>query len=268
MNCSAWGNLLLKEIEGTPVKKIAKIWHLGGPSFAIKSTQALIYVDLFTGGVFDPEGINWRRLVVNVINAEKVNYVDAMLSTHDHYDHCEKETLVPIHERTQAGFVGPESSCKLMLDWGIDERRIRCVQPGEEFVVKDIQINVLQGADPADKYGISYMININDVNVFVSGDDLYCEEYLSDKTSYNVDVALINTAKNPPGESVYMQPKEVALLAKNLNARVLIPRHWDLWKNTYLNPEELKKYIKGDTPRLVILLVGDIFDCERIGNYQ
>jgi len=264
VNCSAWGDLLLREIENFPIKQAPKIWYLGGPSLAIKSFRALIYVDLFTGGVFDPEGTNWRRLVVNVINPEEINHVDAVLSTHKHYDHCEKETLIPIYKNTKAVFIGPRSSCQLMLGWGIDKERIRCVKPGEKFIVKDIQISILQGADPHEKYGVSYMITVGGINIFVSGDDLYSEEYLSDKTGYEVDVALINTAKNPPGESVYMQPKEVILLSKDLKSKVLIPRHWDLWKNVYLNPEELRKYIKEDSPKLMILLVGDSFDCEKI----
>ena len=198
MSCSAWGDILLREIENFSIKKVPKIWYLGGPSLAIKSPNALIYIDLFTGGVFDPNGTNWRRLIVNVINPDEINYVDAVLSTHNHYDHCEKETLLPIYRNTRAVFIGPQSSCELMLDWGIDKGRIKCVEPETEIFVKDIQISVLQGGDPHEKYGISYMITIAGINIFVSGDDLYSEKYLSDKHNFEVDVALINTANNPP----------------------------------------------------------------------
>ena len=136
---SFWGDHIISDIENYQVGpgKMA-IWFIGCTGNVLKSSKTLIYIDPFLGRPARPA--NTREMTPIPFKPEQVRKADAILSTHRHRDHCHKETLVPIYNNTEALFIGPETSNKKFLEFGIDDSRMKVMKPDEEISFFDMKI--------------------------------------------------------------------------------------------------------------------------------
>ena len=130
-----WPIEFLKEVESHTVDKGIVLWSLGSPSFLYRSPQATIYIDPYFGPT-PPEAPTlypgvYRTTAVPIYPPE-ISRVDAVISTHDHTDHCHEPTLQSFQENTNAVFIAPETSTTRMLNGGIARDRIKTVSPGDE----------------------------------------------------------------------------------------------------------------------------------------
>ena len=116
MTVSQWGRVLVDEIERAEVPSGELwIWPLGGPSLCVRSSEATVYIDPYTGS---PNSGPWLRLVAVPFDPADLRHADAVLSTHDHDDHCHEATLRPVIDNTTATLIGPASSARKMLGFG------------------------------------------------------------------------------------------------------------------------------------------------------
>jgi len=114
---SGWGDFLINEIEVFRVEKgRVAIWSIGGCGFVIKTPKQIIYIDPCFGGSIPPEIL---RIIPVLFEPAVIRRADAVLCTHEHLDHCHKESLSPIYANTKSLFVAPSSAAKLELDWGL-----------------------------------------------------------------------------------------------------------------------------------------------------
>src|ERR1700686_5105162 len=101
----AKGNRLLNDIENSPLKNDAlTVWRLGGAGVAIRSGPALIYIDPYL--VRPKRDSGSHRAIPVPFYPEMISKADAVLSTHEHDDHCNERTLMSIQKNTAAVFFG------------------------------------------------------------------------------------------------------------------------------------------------------------------
>src|ERR671937_1827158 len=100
-------------IEAHEVSSGLRLWWLGGPSYAIRSPRTLVYVDPYHSGerADDPQG--FVRAIPNHFFPQTVTRADLVISTHDHVDHCDPDTLRPLCARTAAHFISPRRPRRL-----------------------------------------------------------------------------------------------------------------------------------------------------------
>jgi L-ascorbate 6-phosphate lactonase len=93
---------------------------------------------------------------------------------------------------------------------------------------------------------------------------------------YKVDVVCMDMGNNGPGYTDKMSPWDVWRVAEALNAKVVIPDHFDNWANCYEDPHYLVDIVrqknKENRPEIktVILLPGARYihpDDQNIGRY-
>ena len=99
-------------------------WGLGQVGVAIKGPTGIVYVDpYFTDS--DGEGGSLPRTYPPPLAPDEVTNASALLLTHDHIDHTDPETVLPISEATpEARFVGPFTSRETLDGAGLDADRI------------------------------------------------------------------------------------------------------------------------------------------------
>jgi L-ascorbate 6-phosphate lactonase len=244
-------------IEEYQVAKGVTIWSLGGPGVALKTRKALIYLDLFTGPSPSPE---ITKAIVNILNPLDIRQVDAVLCTHHDPDHCDRTSLQPIHDNTEALFIGPCSCKKLFVEWGFSTDRIVELAPHDGFWLQDLKIRAMPCNDYFDPDGITYLIQADNVTIFEGGDTLYFAGFREIGEKYDVDIALLNFARNPPDQVYYLSAAQVARAAEELGARIVLPKHWDLWAEFEDDPEKVASYLIGKDIETVVLRQGDRFD--------
>ena len=255
---SQWGRLLVDEIESTKVAaRTLRVWSLGGPSLAIKSQNAMVYVDPFFGDSSPPD---WMRLIAVPMAPSDIAQADCVLSTHCHGDHCHRETLLEIAENNRdTVFAGPSSSVELMRQFVLPETGIKQVSHGDRWQVSDVEIHAIHGRDWADEHALCYVVISGDTAIFLGGDTLYFEGFKDYGDRFDITAAALAVAGPYKGQPIYLSPQESVQAAVDLGANLLLPTHWDLWRCVQLDPRTVitESARMGDPVQTNILGLGD-----------
>ena len=240
-----WNRYLLDEIEAAkPAINEALVWFLSGAGIALKTSRSLLYIDPYFGGSPSKE---WLRMTAIPINPSEVRQATAILSTHEHTDHCHRDTIMPILENTDAVFIGPSSSVRRVRKWaeirGLNlTGRVIEVSPGDSLSIEDLTIRVFQSRDLYSETPVTYLVETPAGSIFHSGDSSYFPGLKEIGDYYEVNVAFLSLGRNFRGRDDYMTPCDIVRAAIDLKARIIVPIHYDLWKVTREDPQ-LVKYI-------------------------
>lgn len=259
---SEWFDWFLKEVDEYRIEKGLALWSLGGAGFILKTKKATIYIDPYCGGSLKIPDLNIvYRMIPIPFNPSDVKTIDATVITHEDLDHLNEDFVFPVSKNTKSMFIGPPSVCELLESWGIPKERIVKLSEYQETKVKDVRIVALPANDPVPKTANTYLFEVENIGVFHSGDSLFSEEFYKAGKKYKVDIALVSLGTNPPGMEIYNNPGEVVRIARDLNAKVVIPMHWNLWsfsmENPHLVEEEVR--IRKLNMKVVILQIGEKF---------
>ena len=252
MSVSQWGAVLTDEMHAAHVPEGQLFaWSLGGPSLAVKSSRAFVLIDPFTGS--PSEGV-WLRMVAVPYDPADLRDVDAVFSTHDHDDHCHRDTLVPIAEHTDARFVGPSSSAKKMRTFGLPNERIAEAVDGQRFTFGDITVTAARVPDFADPTSLGWIVSVDGgPTLFHAGDGMSGPEYARIAETHEITAAALSVASLlPDGEKIYLDAQDAVIAAEQLDARVLIPIHWDLWRVVQYDPWEIVTTVQQMRSPLVV----------------
>jgi len=229
-----WGRYLLDEIEGVEVGEGEAIaWFLGGAGVALKTRRATIYIDPYFGG---SPSAQWLRMIAVPIDPEQVRVVDAVLSTHEHTDHCHRETVLPMLRRG-ALFVGPAASASKAREWSADSRqRVVEVRAGDSLKIGDLAIHACEARDLYAESAVTYVVDTPAGAVFHGGDSSYFPGLKDIGEEHEIRVAFLSVGRNLPGRDDYMTPCDAVRAAVDLGAEILVPVHYDIWRQTQEDP--------------------------------
>ncbi len=220
-----WDRSFLDEVESTTVESGMLLWALGGPSFALRTPELLIWIDPYFGGTPPDSPPGLHRAVAIPIDSALIRRADLVLSTHAHIDHCHDATLLPIAAQTEAKFIAPSTSATEMRRFGIDGNRILEVAAGSRLTVGAAEIVTFGADDPAEKGAVSFVVKVGERLIFFAGDTQDTPLLDVVRAEYTLDVALLAY-----GEPWYMSAENLLRAANRLQPKTLIPFHWDIWR--------------------------------------
>ncbi len=202
-----WGSGFQKEIENQKNDQGLTIWSLSGPSFAVRSPQALLCLDPYFGGDQfkknpNPPGM-YRTTAVPLNPANTCNF-NAVFISHEHNDHCHEETLLAMSEASDVIFYAPQDTVKEMLSLGIPDKRIYQLNIGDCISIKDFTITVCPAYDPNSPGAVTYVINGGGVKMFFGGDTYAGEVFDELGVSGDLDIAMLAF-----GRTWYMNEPEI-----------------------------------------------------------
>lgn len=253
----------MDEIEGyETASNEAVVWYLSGAGIAVKGGGALIYIDPYFGGSPSRE---WLRMTAVPVDPGEVRVADAILSTHEHEDHCHRGSVIPMMRNTRAVFIGPRSSAARVRSWlveeGLDASRVVEVEPGSSVEVKGLRVRALASGDSNAESAVTYLVETPGGNLFHGGDTQYFPGLAEIGDRFAVDVAFISVGRAPRGRRDYMTACEAVKAALDLRARILVPMHYDLWKATREDPQLVEHVARAwrAPVEVVALSLGDSF---------
>jgi len=234
---------LTQTIAQTQVRPgTVKAWWLGGTGFVFKTPAGTqIYVDpYFTNCVSSIFGID--RAFPAPISAEEAR-PDLLIATHWHEDHLDPEGIPIVAKHSDCKFMGPPSCVSRMLGWGVARDRVTDISVGQTLVFKDVKITAVAarhianvpGWETPDAVGLlldfesaAAAADAGTLRVYHSGDTEYDLRLRAlAYTHAPIDAALL--VINGAGGN--MNAHEAALLAWQLNAKIVVPMHHILWKD-------------------------------------
>ena len=236
------------------------LWWLGQAGFVIKSPAGKIvaldpYLTNSVKALGDQYGYNLDRLVPPPLSPAEMAGIDLYAMTHSHGDHLDPETLAGYRAAGGSGpYLAPAETVEKLESLGVPPEQIVMTWPNKIHTVGDLYVRATFAIPFAgdDLTHVGYLVGVEGgPSVYLTGDTAYDEVLATTVGPHKPDVliAVINGAFRNMG------PAEAARLARQLDVKLAIPCHYDLFPDNCLPPELLRTNLKtegiGERFRLV-----------------
>jgi L-ascorbate metabolism protein UlaG (beta-lactamase superfamily) len=214
-------------IEKTPEKNaILFVWFNHYAGVLIKTPSKTL--------VIDPVDIKSRSLP----NA------DAILITHEHYDHLDQRLITKIQKATDCTIIADPASAQ-RLQHIIPPKKLQEIHPGEEIKIGEVSVKAEKCNHPAPA-PVTYIITSEDgVKVFHTADSLPFQELAAIGEREKLDVVFC-TVGIAPGTS----PETGFEIARLTKPQVAVPYH----TNSVAYQKKFAEILKKELPRTVCLI--------------
>lgn len=224
--------------------------YLGQEGFVIGKNGSYLAVDPYLSDYVDQnccQFVTWRRLYAPPIEAGELDFLDAVLCTHTHYDHADPWTLPKIAAASpHTVFVVPAPEVDTVAAYGIAKERIIPAYADRTITLGAFRVTPIPSAHEilhTDSEGnfreLGYLIDSGSARIFHAGDMCMYEgltEHLSD-----IDIAILpingrDYFRNANDIIGNFDAVEAVTLAKTVGAELLIPVHHDLYEVNQVSP--------------------------------
>ncbi len=228
------GEELIRTIEDSADLAGLTLWSLGGAGWAICGTGTVLYVDaFFRGRALNP---GWTCALPSLFNPQGIRRADALLATHAHGDHCDETIGEPLARNSRAIFVGPNACVARASTWGFSPGYIRPLQWDESLTVGAARIIAVESFDPNTDEANCYVIELGEYRLIHTGDSLLFPNLEAIGRRWRPDIGMLSVGTNPPDRRYYLDPDEMVEISRKLGLSILLPMHFNTWKETYLDP--------------------------------
>jgi L-ascorbate metabolism protein UlaG (beta-lactamase superfamily) len=233
-------DLKVHKLDSAAVADYAKearlVWY-GHSSFLLQLQGKTILLDPMLGKVAAPHPLLGEDRFNKdfPLAVEKLGTIDAVLFSHDHYDHLDYETILKIKDKTKQFYV-PLGLGVHLEAWGVSKDRITELDWWQETHLEELTLV----CTPAQHFSgrkfnttqstlwSSWVIQSEDENIYFSGDSGYASHFKEIGEKYGpFDIALMECGQyDKMWPDIHMMPEETAQAGIDIKARKIMPIHW------------------------------------------
>lgn len=271
-------NIAVQKVDSISIanynSKTRFIWF-GHSTFLLQIKGKNLLIDPMFGDVPAPNPLLGNKRFSNElpIEIEKLPSIDAVLITHDHYDHLDYESIQKLKGKVKLFFT-PLGIGIHLLKWGVEKERIIELDWWQEIKFDDLTIRCTPAqhfsgrgiSDREKTLWCSWIIQSADENLFFSGDSGYGSHFKEIGEQYGpFDFAFMECGQyNNLWPLVHMFPEETAQAGLDIKAKKMMPIHWGAFKlasHSWTEPvERISKKAKELNVDLVIPKIGEIIE--------
>ena len=251
------------------------LWWLGQSGYLLQWKGKKILIDPYLSDSLTKKYASTNkphvRMSERVIDPRLLKDIGVVTSSHNHTDHLDGETLVPLLKNNpHIHFVIPEANRAFVAD------RVQCdknfpigLNDGDMHIIGDFSFygipakhNEIERDDKGNCKFMGFVIQFGDWSVYHSGDTLWFDDMVDILKPFNVDVALLPINGNDPARGVAgnLDSKEAPLLAKEIGAKMVIPCHYNMFEFNTADPGDFADEAKKIGQRYTILQHGERWD--------
>jgi L-ascorbate metabolism protein UlaG (beta-lactamase superfamily) len=211
------------------------VWF-GHSSYFIRVNGKNILVDpVFSGNASPVSFFGKNYEGSNTYSVDDFPELDAVLITHDHYDHLDYKTILKLKNKTKHFYTSLGVGAHLAY-WGVEEKNITEFDWWDEVAV-DSSMKFI--ATPARHFSgrkfargktlwASYILQTPDHKIFLGGDSGYDTHFKEIGEKYGpFDLALLECGQyNAYWPFIHMMPEQTVQAALDLKTKTLMPVHW------------------------------------------
>ncbi|MCW6168300.1 MAG: metal-dependent hydrolase [Thermoplasmatales archaeon] len=176
---------------------------------------------------------------------EKVDYIAV---THNHFDHV--GDTFKIAKRTGAKIVGMFGLSQLDTE-GIPQEQFIGLNKGSMTDFGEVKFGLTAAVHSGNESGV--LVSGDSKTIYHAGDTALFGDMKYIGELYHPDVALL-----PIGGYYTMSPKEAAIAAKLIGAKITVPMHYSTFPAISQDPNEFKKLV-GNSSVVMVLEPGQSF---------
>ena len=212
------------------------IWF-GHSAFLLLIDGKKILIDPMFGSSPSPiEFLGPKRFSKELpIEIERLPFIDAVIISHDHYDHLDYNSIKKLNGKV-GQFFTPLGVGNHLLRWGVAEDKIHELDWWESIRFKGIDVvscpaRHFSGRGIFDKSSTlwcSWVISGSKDNIYFSGDSGYDTHFKKIGEKYGpFDISLIECGQyNENWKLIHMFPEESVQAAIDLKSKLVMPIHW------------------------------------------
>ena len=265
-------DVLLNDIKTSETGNGFKIWWLAQSGFLIKWQGKFLLFDPYLS---DSLSIKYAstdkphtRMSELVIDPAKLDMIDIVTSSHNHTDHLDGETLIPLlSANSNIKFIIPEANRDFICE------RVKCAKDspiglsdGEFVEIEGFKIygvpaahNTIERDENGKLKFMGFVVEFGGYKVYHSGDTLWYDGIVETLKPFQVDVAFVPINGNKPERRVAgnLNYKEAVQLAKEINAKLTIPHHYNLFDFNTEDPQNFIQEAKKEEINFRVLEIGE-----------
>ncbi len=222
----------IREFEIRPDE--AAFWFLGQAGCIVKACGLTLVIDPYLSDSVVKIAPELPRRYPPPLAPEELQ-VDVWITTHDHEDHLDADTLGPYRHKASTLFVAPRLTARALRGHGVPEARIVRIDAGEQQTLAE-RLTVAgvyavpTGADVLDTTG--YLLQFsNGRSLYHTSDTAFSSLLLSAAPHAEVLFTCIN------GKWSNLTAEQAVQLTLAVRPRYAIPNHYDLFALNCENPE-------------------------------
>ena len=268
-------NVSVSKMDSLDIAKYqgeTRLFWFGHSTFLLEIEDKNILIDPMMGEVPAPHPWLGAKRFSNQlpIKIEKLPQIDAVILSHDHYDHLDYESIMKLKDKVKM-FYTPLGLGAHLIEWGVSKDKIveldwwenveheglifRCT-PAQHFSGRGL-------TDRGSTLWASWIIESKNENIFFSGDSGYGDHFKEIGEKYGpFDFAMMECGQyNELWKEIHMFPEETVQAAVDIKAKRIMPIHWGAFKlalHSWTDPvERIIKKAKEMDVDIVVPKIGE-----------
>lgn len=189
------------------------------------------------------------RMTERVVDPARLSNIIAATSSHNHTDHLDAETLLPVWKSNpemrvitaaaNTAFAANRLGCEEAAFLPIDDGDSICIGPYTLYGVRSAHEHVSPEF-------IGLVIEAGGRRIYHPGDCVLYEGLAAKVEPFRVDVALLPVNGSLPERRVAgnFWGREAAQLAKEIGAKLAVPMHYDMFEFNTVTPDEFVEHCR------------------------
>ena len=229
------------------------LWWLGQSGFLIQWQGHHLLIDPYLSDSLTKKYAETNtphvQMTERVIAPERLDFVEVVTSSHNHTDHLDAETLIPLMKANpNLTVIIPRANANFAADrLQISLERLTPIRAESEAINIDPFVfhaipsahETIEQDENGDHRFIGLIIQIGKWTIYHSGDCVPYEGLARRLQNWKIDVALLPINGRDPARGVpgNFTAEEAARLAKDINAEIVIPCHYEMFEFNTVSPQ-------------------------------
>lgn len=242
----------LADVSFAPSDRL-NLWWLGQSGYLVQWQGHHLLIDPYLSDSLTKKYANTNkphvRMTERVVAPEKLDFIEVVTSSHNHTDHLDGETLIPLLESNPGlTVIIPTAN----VDFAANRLQVQIERltpihaDGDPVSVGPFAFHAIPSAHESleiDKNGdhkfIGYIIEVGGKTIYHSGDCCLYDSLKERLKQWQIDLALLPINGRDPARGVAgnFTGQEAAELGKQIEAGLIVPCHYEMFEFNTVSPK-------------------------------
>jgi L-ascorbate metabolism protein UlaG (beta-lactamase superfamily) len=252
------------------------LWWLGQSGYLVQWQSHHLLIDPYLSdsltkkyaGTDKPH----MRMTERVIAPERLDFVEVVTSSHNHTDHLDGETLIPLLKvNPSLTVIVPRPNVSFAAErLQVPPERLTPMRAdGEAIQIGPFTFHAIPAAHEAleqDENGdhrfTGLIIEMGNRTIYHSGDCIPYDGLVDRLRNWKIDLALLPINGRDPRRGVAgnFNGQEAAALVKEIGAKLVVPCHYEMFEFNTVSPEGFARYAEQIGQKYYLLKCGERLD--------